>query len=282
MKIGVSSYSYSQYLRDGRLDLFSVIAKAAEMGFEALEFTDLPKDAADRPALARQLKAEADRIGIPLSAYCCGSMLYCEPAAQQAEVARLKGELDIAAILGVKVFRYDVLYRLPMHTAFDKVLETVAPAMRELAEYGAALGIKTSIENHGLAFQDYDRIEKTYLAVDHENFGLLLDIGNFLCADQDNVQCVSRLANLAFHVHLKDFTILDYDKEGERPAQCFRSRACNDLLGCAVGYGDARSAQCLAVLKQAGYDGYVDIEFEGPNDCITELEKGLAFFRSWN
>ena len=32
MKIGVSSYSYSQYLRSGKLDYISVIGKAAEMG----------------------------------------------------------------------------------------------------------------------------------------------------------------------------------------------------------------------------------------------------------
>ncbi len=58
------------------------------------------------------------------------------------------------------------------------------------------------------------------------------------------------------------------------------TRACNYLRGTATGYGDAKSAQCLEILKQAGYDGYVDIEFEGPEDCITELERGLKFIRS--
>ena len=37
MKIGVSNYSFMQYIRDGKLDNLSVIAKAAEMGFEAIE-----------------------------------------------------------------------------------------------------------------------------------------------------------------------------------------------------------------------------------------------------
>lgn len=60
MKIGVSSYSYSQYLRSGKLNLMTVIAKAAEMGFEAIEFTDLPGDTYEsRKALALQLKEEA-------------------------------------------------------------------------------------------------------------------------------------------------------------------------------------------------------------------------------
>lgn len=282
MKIGVSSYSFSQYLKSGRLDLISVIRKSADMGFEAIEYTDLPKgEPEDRKVLAKQIKAEAAICGLELSAYVVGGSLLCEtPEAQQAEVDRLKGELDIAATLGVKLFRYDVVRKLPPHRSFESVLEAVAPAMRQIAEYGASLGIMTMIENHGYAFQDYDRIEKIYVAVGHENFGLLLDIGNFLCADQDNVMCVSRLAHLARHVHLKDFRIFDY-YSGCDGTGCFKTRACNLLLGTAVGHGDAKTAQCLSILREAGYDGYVDIEFEGPEDCVAELEKGLDFCREF-
>ncbi len=278
MKLGVSSYSFTQYLNDGRMDLFSVIETAAEMGFKAIEFTDLP-EVADRSALARQLRETAARYGLEIAAYACGGALYGDPAAQRDEVRRLKGELDLAAAMGAKLFRHDVLYRLPLHTSFKRVLKTVAAPIRELAAYGEKLGIVTSIENHGYCFQDYDRIEALYDAVDHPNFGILLDIGNFLCADQDNVQCVSRLASLARHVHMKDFAIYPFD--GKKPdAHDFPSRAQNRLLGTAVGAGDARAAQCLAILKAAGYDGCIDIEFEGPGDCVAELEKGLAFCRA--
>lgn len=283
MKIGVSSYSYSQYLKSGRLDLISVIKKAADMGFEAIEYTDLPKsEPENRIALAEQIKAEAADCGLELSAYVVGGSLLCASLEeQQAEIERIKGDLDIAKVLGVKLFRYDVVRKLPPHRSFESVLEAVVPAMRQIADYGQTLGIKTMIENHGYAFQDYDRIEKIYHAVNHENFGLLLDIGNFLCADQDNVMCVSRLAHLACHVHLKDFVRFDY-YSGHSPEGCFKTRACNLLLGTAVGHGDAKTAQCLSILREAGYDGYVDIEFEGPEDCEEELAKGLAFCRGFS
>lgn len=280
MKIGVSSYSYSQYLKAGKLDLMSVLQKAADMGFEAIEYTGLPEDTdLGRKTLANQIKAEASRLGLDLSAYVVGGNLLCDtPEAQLAEVERLKGELDIAAELGVKLFRYDVVRRLPVGRSFESVLEEVVPAMRAIADYGQSLGIMTTIENHGYAFQDYDRVEKIYRSVNHENFGLLLDMGNFLCADQDNVFCVSRLAHLARHVHLKDFVVIDYYSD-ESKENCFKTRACNWLRGTAVGYGAAKTAQCLDILKAAGYDGYIDIEFEGPEDCIIELERGLAFCR---
>lgn len=250
------------------------------MGFAAIEYTGLPEDTdLERETLANQIKAEASRLGLDLSAYVVGGKLLCDtPEAQQAEVERLKGELDIAKLLGVKLFRYDVVGKLPSHRSFESVLMEVVPAMREIAEYGQSLGIMTMIENHGHAFQDYDRVEKIFHGVDHENFGLLLDTGNFLCADQDNVFCVSRLAHLARHVHLKDFTVIDY-YSGESKENCFKTRACNYLRGTAVGYGAAKTAQCLDILKEAGYDGYIDIEFEGPEDCVEELERGLAFCR---
>lgn len=277
MKIGVSSYSFSQYLSDGRLNIHSVIKKAADMGFDAIEFTDLPKDEGDRSDLARLLKKEAAENNIELSAYVVGGNLLCDD--QAAEVERLKGEIDIANILGVKIFRYDVLYRLPQNMNFYSALDKVAPAMHELAEYAQKYGIKTSIENHGHAFQDADRVEKVYYAVNHENFGLLLDIGNFMCADEDPYKSVSRLANLAVHVHLKDFIKQDFYST-ESKENYFRTRGRNYLLGVAVGDGDAKSAQSIDILQSFGYDGYLDIEFEGPKDCIKELEKGLAFARS--
>jgi hypothetical protein len=123
-----------------------------------------------------------------------------------------------------------------MHRSFDSVLEEFAPLIREIAEYGQAIGIKTMIENHGYVFQDCVRVEKTYNAVNHKNFGLLIDIGNFMCADEDNVRCVSNLANLAFHVHLKDMVKVDYYSPYSKD-DCFMTRSANYLRGVAVGDG---------------------------------------------
>ena len=302
MKIGVSSYSFSQYISDGRLTTRQAVAKAAQMGFAAIEFTQLePEEGMSREEYARLLASEAEKHKIEISAYVCGGDLlqHCgrERQAQaeaaltdsaldilarsrrrQAEVERLKGEIDLASILGVKLFRYDVLYRLPAGVCFAQALKEVSPAMRELAEYASQYGIRTMIENHGQAFQDSDRLEQVYDAVNHENFGLLVDIGNFMCADEEPALAVSRVANLAAHVHAKDFVKLDFYSE-ESKEHCFTTRGCNYLKGTAVGSGEAKAAQCLEILKQAGYDGYVDIEFEGPEDCLEELKKGLEFLK---
>lgn len=303
MKIGVSSYSFSQYISAGKLTTRQAVAKAATMGFAAIEFTPFePEEGMNRVEYANLLVSEAGKNQIEISAYVCGGDLLCysgmecqagngedvpytkaalaRAVRRRAEVERLKSEVDLAAVLGVKLFRYDVLYRLPVGFSFAQVLDEVSPAMRELAEYAKPYGIRTMIENHGQAFQDSDRLEQIYYAVNHENFGLLVDIGNFMCADEEPVLAVSRVANLAAHVHAKDFVRMDFYSE-ESKEHYFTTRACNYLKGTAVGNGAVKAGQCLEILKQAGYDGYVDIEFEGPEDCLEELEKGLAFLKKY-
>jgi len=72
MKIAVSSYSYNQYIRLGRMTQLDALRRAAEQGFEGIEFTDLcpenKKDATldEQLAYARVLRAEAERLGIKI------------------------------------------------------------------------------------------------------------------------------------------------------------------------------------------------------------------------
>jgi sugar phosphate isomerase/epimerase len=38
--------------------------------------------------------------------------------------------------------------------------------------------------------------------------------------------------------------------------------------------------QCVKILKKAGYDGYLSLEFEGWEENIPALESGFAFLKS--
>jgi len=158
--------------------------------------------------------------------------------------------------------------------SFERMLPTIAENVRRITEYAKTLGIRTCSENHGKIAQDSDRVEKLWNTVAHENYGILVDIGNFACVDECSVTAVSRLAPYAVHAHAKDFHIEPFDspeKEGERS---FRSRGCNRLVGCALGDGDIPVRQCVAILKSAGYDGWISIEFEGNGDCVSEIARG--------
>ncbi len=291
MKTSVSSYSFQQLISAGEITQLDTIALASEMGFDGIEFTDLrPENKKNAPleeqlAYAKLLREEAERVGIAIVSYTIGANLFSGSAEADAkEVERLCGQLRVAAELGAKSMRHDVCYKNTVDgrvVGFDRMLPTIAKNARAVTEYARTLGIRTCTENHGYIAQDSDRVERLYFAVDHENYGLLVDVGNFACVDEDSARAVSRLAPYAIHVHVKDFHKLPYGAEIPEGAKSIPTRARNHLIGCAIGDGDIPVAQCLSILRAADYDGYVSIEFEGNKPCLDELRLGLSRLKSY-
>jgi len=129
------------------------------------------------------------------------------------------------------------------------------------------------VENHGFFCQDSERVEMLVCAVDHPNFGVLVDMGNFICVDEDPQVAVGRLMPYAFHVHAKDFHLKPGD--GWWPGRGWnRSRGGNFWRGAMIGHGDVPVRGCLRIMKAAGYDGVLSIEFEGMEDVLTGIACG--------
>jgi len=282
MKVGVSSYSYMQYIRAGKMTQLDTVAKAKEMGFDAIEFINIAGETLEeQKAYAQKIAEEAARVGIDIIAYTVSAHLFYDtPEKNEEEVERLKGQLDIAKILGAKVFRHDTCRRLEKSGAgksFDLMLPTIAANIKKLTEYGQSLGIRTCSENHGRVSQDSDRMERLFNAVDHDNFGLLLDLGNFYGVDEYPAHAVSRLAPYAIHVHVKDVVIR------ETPVERYEnfSRGGQDQKSVIIGDGDVPVERCIRILKNAGYDGYLSIEFEAEGDCIEGIAKGLQSLKKF-
>jgi sugar phosphate isomerase/epimerase len=121
-------------------------------------------------------------------------------------------------------------------------------------------------------------MERLVAAVNHPNFGLLVDMGNFLHADEDPARAVGRVAPFAKHVHAKDFHV----KKGNGPDPgrgWDRSRAGNFLRGAIIGHGEVPVAQCLGILARAGYKGNVSVEFEGIEEPGLAISIGLENLR---
>ena len=276
MKVAVSSYSFSQAIHDGRLTLKDCIAKAKEIGFEAIEFVDynvvstLP-EGMTLIEYAKELRAECDRVGIAVTNFTIGADFQNKDTAE--EVARVKEMVDIAEVFGATGMRHDVASGAKPFQSFDHALPKIADGVRQVAEYAASKGIRTMSENHGFFAQDALRVEKLINTVNHPNYGWLVDMGNFTCADENPAISVGIAAPYAFYVHAKDFIIKAAD--GPNPGKFFfQSRNGNYLRGTIVGQGNVPVKHCLMALKKAGYDGYVAIEFEGMEDCLLALEAG--------
>ena len=279
MRIGVSSYSFSRLVQAGTMEQKAVIAKAREIGFDVIEFAaiDVP-EGKTLPDYARELREEAARVGIDIVNYTIGAdFLKGSGGDLQAEIARVRGEVDVAEILGVSGMRHDASSGWPAGHAgprsFEAGLPRLAEGCRGVTEYAAGKGIKTMVENHGFFCQDSIRVEQLVTAVDHPNFGVLIDMGNFLCADDDPATAVGRLMPYAFHCHAKDFH-LKPGTDASPGEGWFQSRGGNYLRGAIIGHGNVPVVQCLRIMNKAGFEGVLSIEFEGLEDVLMGIQAG--------
>ncbi len=275
MKIAVSLYSFGAYVSPDKLGIFGCMDRAKELGFEGIEITDgdLVRSGAD----IHEVGEYAKKIDLPIVAYLFGKDFLSNKGTQvEEEIRTAKEMIDKAAILGAPLVRHDITHcdlGKKHGIGLDNVIDTLAYACRKVTEYARERGVKTTFENHGHFMQEAALCERMINAVDHENFGLTLDIGNFLCADEDPGYSVGKLARYAFHVHAKDFHIKaggsDFPGEG-----WFRTRGNNFLRGAVIGHGDANVARSIGALKARGYDGWVSLEFEGIEDNLKGIRIG--------
>lgn len=285
MKIGVSSYSYSG-ITNKTLAFLDIPAKAKEMGFDVIEFSSLACSKGETPlSFAPRVREACERAGIPVANYTIGAdFLRCANGDWKAEAERLKDEVRTAKVLGAPGMRHDATGGFPAGhkgaRGFDDALPALIKGCRMVTEFAADQGIRTMVENHGYFCQDSERVEKLVNGVNHPNFGVLIDMGNFLCADEQPALAVGRLMPYAFHCHAKDFHV----KPGTAPNPgrgWFRTRGGNYIRGSIIGHGDVPVPQCLRIMKDAGFDGVLSIEFEGVEETLTGISIGLENLRRY-
>ncbi len=273
MKYAVSIYSLSREVKCGNLDWFGVMDKAKELGFDGVEFIEsaFPDK---KPCLetAKKYRDYANKIGIEIANLAIPADVINDDGAYD----KLCRWVDTAEALGVKTMRHDITGGINERTyqGYGDIVGKAADVCRKVTEYAKTKGIKTMTENHGYFSQDSDRVELLVNTVASDNFGLLLDMGNFLCADENPSNAFGRCAPYAFYVHAKDFLV----KSGAdtNPGKSFFvSRGGNYLRGTIVGHGNVPIKACLLALKKVNYDGWISIEFEGLEAPCEAVALGL-------
>ena len=280
MNFALSSYSLFSLVGKGEATEKELIKIAKDLGFDGIEFAEInPPENKDKKEYAKELKEECRKQGIIPIQYSVGAdFIYGSNGDLPKEIERLKGEVDIAVLLGVKGMRHDATGGYndedKKFMGFQQALPRLVEGYKAVTEYAKEKGIFTAIENHGYFCQDSDRVEKVITGVCNENFGAQVDIGNFLCVDENPVTAVSRLAPFVKYVHVKDFHV----KSGsEFPPQdgFFKTRGGNYLRGAVLGHGNVPVLQTLEILKRAGYNGWITLEFEGHEEAKQACQWGL-------
>ena len=162
--------------------------------------------------------------------------------------------VDAAKYLGCHSIRVNAETDKP----YEEGSKLAADGLRRLSEYAKPLGINVIVENHGGLSSNGKWLAETIRATGMENCGTLPDFGNFY--EYDRYQGVTDLMPLAKAVSAKSY---DFDADGNETKIDF--------------------AKMMKIVLDAGYRGWVGIEYEGsklsPDDGIKATKKLLEKIR---
>ena len=133
--------------------------------------------------------------------------------------------------------------------------------------------IIVNIEPHGYFTTNPERMAEMLAFVKSPWLRMNLDTGNVFIAGNDPVKFLKRFLKKVSHVHVKDVS--------ESLAAALRGKDTGIAVStCALGGGVnvANIKKCLAMLRDAGYDGVLSIECEGRGGQM--IEQSLTWLRA--
>lgn len=271
IKLTLSSYSFSGYKGKKKVNMLTAIPLAKKLGFNAVELVDdNKKPYFMKKADAKKIAQKAAEYGLEISSYTFSADLLRGSGGNiDKEIKRVCKQISLAKIMGAKQVRHDIINNVNEGQSYDSVLPQLIKGAKAITEFGAMQNIKTSCENHGFYFQDMEKIRALIEGVNNPNFHLLADIGNFYCGDINAEEAFTKLAPFIGYVHAKDFIIKT--KLNDNDKGYFKSRGGKFLKGATIGTGNVPVKECIKILTQHKYNGYICIEYEGTEDPIQGI-----------
>lgn len=294
MKIGLTSYSLHADIASGKKTILDAMRFAKESGAEHMEIVPLcfslydEKTGTFNDRLIEEVRALSEELNLPLSNYAISANLMdADAGKRKAEIERVKRHVDVVCRLGIPTMRHDLASGGSpsgenSERAFERFLPFAVESAQEIADYAGERGVSTLLENHGFFVNGSDRVLRVIDEVGRPNYGLLLDTGNFRCVDEDTLVAVKKCAQTAKMVHLKDFYVRKNDRmRGVEQFGSWFSTASGEykLRGSILAQGDLDVWNSLKLIRDAGYNGYVSIEFEGMESCETGCISGMQAAR---
>ncbi len=270
-RIGVSSYSFWGFRRQELRSLHTNLEHAASMGFDGLEILQRQLESTDRPTL-QKIKRHAFVLGLDLMGFSTHQgFLSPDKERRRRNIDHTIDCLEQAYQLGIPTMRVnsgtwgtsksfdDLMAKrgiedpLPGYTeedAYNWVIDAYETLVPEAAKRGVVMGL----ENHWGLGVTPEGIQRVLEAVSSEWLQVTLDTGNFL---EDPYE---RLALLAPQTVLMQ---------------------CKTYFGGGRWYTlDLDYARIAGIMRKAGFQGYVSLEFEGKENPLTAIPKSLKVLRS--
>ena len=153
-----------------------------------------------------------------------------------------------------------------------EAMQLMKRSYEQILRVAEAHKVIVNIEPHGYFTTHPDRMAEMQAYSPSPYLRMNLDTGNTFIAGQDPVAFLRRFLSRVSHVHIKDVS--------ESLARAVRGGQTGIAVShCALGSGVNADniRQCLATLREAGYDGVLSIECEGQAGSM--IEESLAWLR---
>jgi L-ribulose-5-phosphate 3-epimerase len=248
-EISLAEWSLHRTIRNEKkitnLD-FPKVAKQ-EFGISAIEYVNqFFMDKARDEAYLKELKGICAGEGVEsVLIMCDGEGNLGDPATDRRERAVTNHHkwADAAKFLGCHSIRVNAA--TGNVGSFEEQQKRAADGLAKLGEYCATLGLNAIVENHGGLSSNGDWLAGVMKMVNKSNVGTLPDFGNFWIdrsknEQYDRYQGMIDLMPFAKGVSAKSH---DFDEAGNEKNTDYR--------------------RVLQIVKDAGYRGYIGIEYEG-------------------
>jgi L-ribulose-5-phosphate 3-epimerase len=260
-RIAVSTYSYWRFREDSKLSIEECIDLAADAGFDGVEVLHIQMQDDSNAALQR-IKQRAFRRGLDLCGFSTHQgFVSPDQAVRQKNIDHTIRCIEIAYALGIPTMRVNTgrwgtigdfnalmaakgiepnLEGYSDDEGFQWVIDSLTECLPAAEKCGVVLGL----ENHWGLGRTAEGVLRVVDAIDSPWLQVTLDTGNFL----------------------------------ERRAVLVQAKT---YQGGGTWYTlDLDYPRIARIIRNAGFQGYVSLEFEGQADAATAVPESLALLRS--
>lgn len=257
-KLSLAQWSMHKMVEEQGANPLEFAKEAKALGFDAIEYvTDLYSKKIEEygfAAVIDSLKRQNEKHGVQCVLIMVdgeGDLADPDEAKRHEAVENHKKWVDAAFTLGGHSIRVNTF-----GTNDPEIwINTVQDGLKKLSEYAATKNINVLVENHGWMSSNAPLVMQAINGVNMPNCGTLPDFGNWCLKRANNErwgECIEEYPDYYEGIKLMmpaakavSAKAYDFDAEGNQPK---------------IDY-----VKMLQIVKDAGYTGYIGIEYEGSN-----------------
>jgi sugar phosphate isomerase/epimerase len=256
LKLSLAAYSFRDVLagKNPTMTLDDFIRLCADLNLDGTELTSyyFPKDFNEDYLI--HVKELTFRLGLDVSGTAIANDFCLPPGEKRSEtLAHTRKWIDYAALMGAPVIRI-FAGNVPSGDTEQAAIDRCAAGINESLEYAARKGVCLALENHGGITATPQQMLRIIEQVKESPwFGVNFDGGNFQTADP--YSDLARIAPYAINAQLKTEVAPSGKKE------------------------EADLARVVRILADAGYRGYIVLEYEAKEDAKTAVPRHIETLR---